>query len=227
MELPESVPPPAPLSEKKENVTPINPKIAELAESRQELVSRIQNLKQDLQNWRMKLDTQVKVYRDSRILSLIDCVNVFLFSVGNSRLRQKKVDAVLVTLVIHIRVGQKRQNCLDVAINSDQNLSLHLNSVNLILESSDMIQYNPFLVFLQELSELKKSLNTEVDQLRTEFQELRTTLQQQQEDVAASLKNLGDDVGEPKELGGTRDVEANKSVDQDSPKDEGKATHQS
>ncbi|XP_042047725.1 uncharacterized protein LOC121793754 [Salvia splendens] len=142
MELPESVPPPAPLSEKKENVTPMNPKIAELAESRQELVSRIQNLKQDLQSWRMKLDTQVKVYRD-------------------------------------------------------------------------------------ELSELKKSLNTEVDQLRTEFQELRTTLQQQQEDVAASLKNLGDDLGEPKELGGTRDVEANKSVDQDSPKDEGKATHQS
>ncbi|KAI3469396.1 hypothetical protein Pfo_026059 [Paulownia fortunei] len=59
-----SVPPSAPLSAKKENVTPINPKIAELAESRQELLGRIQNLKQDLQNWRMKLDTQVKVYRD-------------------------------------------------------------------------------------------------------------------------------------------------------------------
>ncbi|XP_057772356.1 uncharacterized protein LOC130991920 isoform X1 [Salvia miltiorrhiza] len=144
MEQPESVPPLAPLSEKKENVTPMNPKIAELAESRQELVSRIHNLKQDLQNWRMKLDTQVKVYRD-------------------------------------------------------------------------------------ELSELKKSLNTEVDQLRTEFQELRTTLQQQQEDVATSLKNLGlqDDVGEAKEVGGTSDVEISKIIDQGSPKDEGKATHDS
>ncbi|GER30595.1 Sec-independent protein translocase protein TatB [Striga asiatica] len=49
---------------KKENVAPITPKIAELAESRKELLGRIQNLKQDLQNWRMKLDTQVKVYHD-------------------------------------------------------------------------------------------------------------------------------------------------------------------
>ncbi|KAK6138916.1 hypothetical protein DH2020_027331 [Rehmannia glutinosa] len=45
------IPPPAVLS-------------VELAESRQELLGRIQNLKQDLQNWRMKLDTQVMVYRD-------------------------------------------------------------------------------------------------------------------------------------------------------------------
>ncbi|KAH6808711.1 uveal autoantigen with coiled-coil/ankyrin [Perilla frutescens var. frutescens] len=146
MEHPESapsIPPAAPLSEKKENVTPINPKIAELAESRQELFSRIQNLKQDLQNWRMKLDTQVKVYRN-------------------------------------------------------------------------------------ELSELKNSLNTEVDQLRTEFQELRTTLQQQQEDVAASLKNLGlqDDVGEGKEVQGTTDLERSKEIDQDLPQDEGKATRE-
>ncbi|KAG8369969.1 hypothetical protein BUALT_Bualt14G0068400 [Buddleja alternifolia] len=57
-------PPPAPLLVNKENVTPISPKIAELTESRQELLSRIQNLKQDLQSWRMNLDTQVKVYRD-------------------------------------------------------------------------------------------------------------------------------------------------------------------
>ncbi|XP_028097393.1 uncharacterized protein LOC114297201 isoform X2 [Camellia sinensis] len=59
-----SVPPPAPLSSKKENITPINSKIAELSESRQELLGRIQGLKQDLQGWRSKLDTQVKVYRD-------------------------------------------------------------------------------------------------------------------------------------------------------------------
>ncbi|KAL7104958.1 hypothetical protein ACP275_07G014800 [Erythranthe tilingii] len=39
-------------------------KIAELTESRQELLGRIQNLKLDLQNWRTKLDGQVKVYRD-------------------------------------------------------------------------------------------------------------------------------------------------------------------
>ncbi|KAL3648700.1 hypothetical protein CASFOL_005103 [Castilleja foliolosa] len=108
-----SVPPPAAITVNKDNATPITPKIAELAESRQELLGRIQNLKQDLQSWRMKLDTQVKVYHD-------------------------------------------------------------------------------------ELSELKKSLNTEVDQLRTEFQELRTTLQHQHEDVTSSLKSLGlqDDTSE-------------------------------
>ncbi|WCJ23506.1 hypothetical protein M5689_005528 [Euphorbia peplus] len=104
-----SVPPlpvPAPLAPKKENITPIGSKIAELNESRTELLSRIQGLKQDLQSWRSKLDTQVKIYRG-------------------------------------------------------------------------------------ELTDLKQSLNVEVDQLRSEFQELRTTLQQQQEDVSASLKNLG------------------------------------
>ncbi|KAL5983807.1 hypothetical protein ACLOJK_017899 [Asimina triloba] len=42
-----------------------------------------------------------------------------------------------------------------------------------------------------ELTELKKTLNVEVEQLRTEFQELKTTLQQQQDDVTTSLKNLG------------------------------------
>ncbi|KAL7178159.1 hypothetical protein ACSBR2_031327 [Camellia fascicularis] len=131
-----SVPPPAPLSSKKENITPINSKIAELSESRQELLNRIQGLKQDLQGWRSKLDTQVKVYRD-------------------------------------------------------------------------------------ELSELKKSLNVEVDQLRSEFQELRTTLQQQQEDVTASLRNLGlqDVPGEVKEAEGAK-VESNDEKVQDLPKDD-------
>ncbi|GFY85107.1 hypothetical protein Acr_03g0018810 [Actinidia rufa] len=52
---------------------------------------------------------------------------------------------------------------------------------------------------MQELSELKKSLNVEVEQLRSEFQELKTTLHQQQEDVTASLRNLGDISGEVKE----------------------------
>ncbi|CAL5184398.1 unnamed protein product [Lathyrus oleraceus] len=48
----------------KENNTPISSKIAELNESRSELLGRIQSLKQDLQGWRSKLDTQVKGYRD-------------------------------------------------------------------------------------------------------------------------------------------------------------------
>ncbi|VFQ79253.1 unnamed protein product [Cuscuta campestris] len=99
--------------QKNENAVPVSAKIAELSESRQELLSRIQNLKQDLQSWRSKLDTQVKVYRD---------------------------------FVLRIS---------------------------------------------QELSELKKSLNGEVDQLRSDFQLLKSTLQQQQEDVTASLRNLG------------------------------------
>ncbi|KAH7842855.1 hypothetical protein Vadar_009834 [Vaccinium darrowii] len=59
-----SIPPAAPLSSKKENIVPMNSKIAELSESRLELLNRIQGLKQDLQSWRSKLDTQVKTYRD-------------------------------------------------------------------------------------------------------------------------------------------------------------------
>lgn len=58
------LPVPAPLAPKKENVTPMGSKLAELNESRTELLNRIQGLKQDLQNWRSKLDTQVKIYRD-------------------------------------------------------------------------------------------------------------------------------------------------------------------
>ncbi|XWS14072.1 hypothetical protein CRYUN_Cryun36dG0092000 [Craigia yunnanensis] len=113
-----SLPVSAPLAPKEENITPVGSKIAELNESRTELLSRIQGLKQDLQNWRSKLDTQVKIYRD-------------------------------------------------------------------------------------ELTELKTTLNVEVEQLRTEFQELRNTLHQQQEDVTASLRNLGlQDVSE-----GAKDAE--------------------
>ncbi|XP_009343992.1 putative transcription factor kapC [Pyrus x bretschneideri] len=65
--IPSTPPLPAPappLSSSKENVTPIGSKLAELNESRSELLVRIQGLKQDLQSWRLKLDTQVKVYRD-------------------------------------------------------------------------------------------------------------------------------------------------------------------
>ncbi|KAL3582929.1 hypothetical protein D5086_017261, partial [Populus alba] len=55
------------------------------------------------------------------------------------------------------------------------------------IEAGHSSQKGPFR---DELSELKKSLNVEVDQL-SEFQELKNTLQQQQEDVTASLRNLG------------------------------------
>ncbi|KAK1294782.1 hypothetical protein QJS10_CPA16g01498 [Acorus calamus] len=54
----------APLSSSKENQTPISAKIADLNESKSELLTRIQSLKQDMQNWRSKLDTQVKGYRN-------------------------------------------------------------------------------------------------------------------------------------------------------------------
>mmetsp|Transcript_9607 Transcript_9607/g.13050 ORF Transcript_9607/g.13050 Transcript_9607/m.13050 type:complete len:107 (+) Transcript_9607:110-430(+) len=37
--------------------------LGELQESRNELLSRVQNLKKDLQDWRFKLDSQVKTYR--------------------------------------------------------------------------------------------------------------------------------------------------------------------
>ncbi|XP_021692866.2 uncharacterized protein LOC110673927 isoform X2 [Hevea brasiliensis] len=59
-----STPPLPALAPKRENITPIGSKIAELNESRTELLSRIQGLKLDLQNWRSKLDTQVKIYRE-------------------------------------------------------------------------------------------------------------------------------------------------------------------
>ncbi|KAL1149440.1 hypothetical protein V6Z11_A10G191100 [Gossypium hirsutum] len=50
---------------------------------------------------------------------------------------------------------------------------------------------NPVPQQWKELTELKKTLNVEVEQLRSEFQELRNTLHQQQEDVTAGLRNLG------------------------------------
>ncbi|KAH9765785.1 Uveal autoantigen with coiled-coil/ankyrin [Citrus sinensis] len=46
-------------------------------------------------------------------------------------------------------------------------------------------------IYRDELTDMKKTLSVEVEQLRSEFQELRNTLQQQQDDVTASLRNLG------------------------------------
>ncbi|CAN0918135.1 hypothetical protein LINGRAHAP2_LOCUS30696 [Linum grandiflorum] len=57
-------PAPATVAPRKQNTTPIGSKIVELNESRTELQIRIQGLKQDLQSWRSKLDTQVKIYRE-------------------------------------------------------------------------------------------------------------------------------------------------------------------
>lgn len=75
----------------------------------------------------------------------------------------------------------------------------------------------------QELSELKKSLNVEVEHLRTEFQELRTTLQQQQEDVTTSLRNLGlQDVSvDNNETQHQHPVESNDKEDADDAKKDG------
>ncbi|PIA61488.1 hypothetical protein AQUCO_00300769v1 [Aquilegia coerulea] len=53
-----------PLPPKKDNIVPIGTRLTELSESRVELLTKIQSLKQDLQSWRSKLDTQVKVYQD-------------------------------------------------------------------------------------------------------------------------------------------------------------------
>ncbi|KAJ8470419.1 hypothetical protein OPV22_024762 [Ensete ventricosum] len=93
-------------STKQDDLQPVAAKVAELNESQSELLARLQGLKQDLQNWRGKLDTQVKTYKD-------------------------------------------------------------------------------------ELSELKSRLNTDLGQLRSDFKDLKTTLQKQQEEVTASLRNLG------------------------------------
>ncbi|KAF9605735.1 hypothetical protein IFM89_018131 [Coptis chinensis] len=139
------------------------PPECELSESRSELLTRIQGLKQDLQSWRSKLDTQVKVYRDvstqttTSLFTSCRCSNAFL-----------------------------------------------------------------------ELSDLKKSLNVEVEQMRSEFQELRTTLQQQQDDVTSKLKDLGlQDVSEetPSDKAEGNDAEAQfpspGENDKEIPNDEG------
>lgn len=79
-------------------------------------------------------------------------------------------------------------------------------------------------IYRDELSELKQSLNVEVDQLQSEFQELRTTLQQQQEDVTASLKNLGlQDISSDSKEDANPKVEGNDGEVQASPvKENGK-----
>ncbi|KAI3923273.1 hypothetical protein MKW92_021395 [Papaver armeniacum] len=54
---------PTHVSLKKEQTVAISSKIVELTESPPELLTRIKGLKQDLQSWRSKIETQVKAYR--------------------------------------------------------------------------------------------------------------------------------------------------------------------
>ncbi|KAI3984362.1 hypothetical protein MKX01_011316 [Papaver californicum] len=54
---------PTRVSFKKEQTVAISSEIVELTESRPELITRINGLKQDLQSWRSKIETQVKAYR--------------------------------------------------------------------------------------------------------------------------------------------------------------------
>ncbi|KAL2347548.1 hypothetical protein Fmac_001548 [Flemingia macrophylla] len=69
----------------------------ELNESRSELLGRVQSLKQDLQSWRSKLDTQVKVYRDyvngyrTSYLKQVVFQNAsyYMSSIGNNEVGEK------------------------------------------------------------------------------------------------------------------------------------------
>ncbi|KAG0470516.1 hypothetical protein HPP92_017216 [Vanilla planifolia] len=49
---------------KKDDLRPIGDKILDLNVSQSELLGRLQIMKQDLQDWRTKLDTQVKTYKE-------------------------------------------------------------------------------------------------------------------------------------------------------------------
>ncbi|KAK3139952.1 hypothetical protein QOZ80_5AG0393070 [Eleusine coracana subsp. coracana] len=65
----EASPPAAPAAEgssspaRKEELLPVGEKISELDQSQSELLGRLRGLKEDLQNWRSNLDTQVNKYR--------------------------------------------------------------------------------------------------------------------------------------------------------------------
>ncbi|KAG5241490.1 CAP-Gly domain-containing linker protein [Salix suchowensis] len=104
-----------------------------------------------------------------------------------------------------------------------QTFSTPLNTLVILNDLFQNITSNYLITKLDtELSELKKSLNVEVVQLRTEFQELKNTLQQQQEDVTASLRNLGlqdnpsDDAKEAQEPKvDAEDQEVHASVEED------------
>jgi len=58
----ESAPSPAD-SQRKEELLPVGEKISELNDSQSELLGRLRGLKEDLENWRSNLDTQVTKYK--------------------------------------------------------------------------------------------------------------------------------------------------------------------
>ncbi|KAL6188599.1 hypothetical protein ACLB2K_039991 [Fragaria x ananassa] len=81
--LPPLAPPPPLSSKTKENLTPVACKIEELNESRAELLGRIRGLKKDLQTWRSKLDSQVKVYRDDNMALNVEIAELcYVLSLG-------------------------------------------------------------------------------------------------------------------------------------------------
>ncbi|XP_062204616.1 uncharacterized protein LOC133906665 isoform X2 [Phragmites australis] len=53
----------SPSPARKEELLPVGEKISELNESQSELLGRLRGLKEDLQNWRSNLDTQVTKYK--------------------------------------------------------------------------------------------------------------------------------------------------------------------
>ncbi|XP_008789928.1 uncharacterized protein LOC103707281 [Phoenix dactylifera] len=55
---------PLPSPSKKFQFQALGDRIVELNESQSELLLKLQGLKENLQNWRSKLDAQVKTYKD-------------------------------------------------------------------------------------------------------------------------------------------------------------------
>uniref|UniRef100_A0A803N4Q0 Uncharacterized protein n=1 Tax=Chenopodium quinoa TaxID=63459 RepID=A0A803N4Q0_CHEQI len=78
-------------------------KLAELSESRTELLSRIQGLKQDLQNWRSKLDNQVQSHRN-----VVGVVCVVHGCCGHV----KSVEVVLVMVVDGVELVELRKSLI-------------------------------------------------------------------------------------------------------------------
>ncbi|XP_078446950.1 uveal autoantigen with coiled-coil/ankyrin isoform X2 [Wolffia australiana] len=91
---------------KKEENRTIDSRLAQLAESREELVEGIQELKQELQNWRVKLDTQVK-----------SCTNEFLELRSTLHLQQDEVTSSLKSLGLQDSIEEPK--CQENSKNSE------------------------------------------------------------------------------------------------------------
>ncbi|XP_073002617.1 uncharacterized protein [Typha latifolia] len=73
---------------------------------------------------------------------------------------------------------------------SQSELLARLQGLKLELQNWRLNLDTQFKTYKDELLELKKALNSEVNQLRSEFKELRTTLQEQQDNVTIDHKNM-------------------------------------